>query len=265
VSKQGTIEDVLAGRADWALECRDGFALARELADGAVDHVIGDPPYDEKTHKGARTTSGKRAEKSIALSFDGVDSEHKANGNAADADINFAVLPPTSEFVPSLIRAAKRWVIAFCALEQLGTYRDASGELWIRGGIWVRTNGTPQITGDRPAQGGEGLAIIHRVGRKRWNGHGNPASWIGPRDSDPRRMHPTKKPAWLMEALIRDFTDPGELIYDPCSGEGSTGEACIKLGRRFIGCELDPKYHAAGVARIDRAARGLKQIDLLAV
>lgn len=235
------IEDVLAGRATWALECSDGFALAAALGDGAVDHVIGDPPYDERTHTRARSLK------------DG----------GSDIEIDFAVLPPLDAIVPSFIRCAKRWSIAFCAVEQIGEYARCAGEDWIRAGIWVRTNGTPQISGDRPAQGAEGIAIMHGASeKKRWNRGGNRGVWTGPICKDERRIHPTKKPLWLMEALIRDFTDPGDLVFDPTSGEGTTGEACMRLGRRFIGCEIDPKYHAAGVKRIERAANGLKQIDL---
>ena len=244
MTTQGTIAEVLAGRADWAFECRDGFALARELADGAVDHVIGDPPYDKRTHSRARSLK------------DG----------GSDIKIDFAVLPSLDKIVPSMIRAAKRWVIAFCAIEQIGEYSRCATENWIRAGIWVRTNGTPQISSDRPAQGAEGIAIMHGAAtKKRWNRGGNRGVWTGGICKDPRRMHPTKKPPWLMEALLRDFTDPGELIFDPTSGEGTTGEACIKLGRRFIGCEIDPKYHAAGLARLTRASNGMKQIDLLAI
>ncbi len=234
----------------WALEYRDGFALAAELGDGAVDHVIGDPPYDEKTHEGARSLKSQRK---VGI----------GNGGN-DQGIDFAVVPPPSAFVPAFVRCAKRWVISFCALEQLGAYSEAAGEAWVRAGLWVRTNGTPQITGDRPAQGGEGLAIMHRAGKKHWNRHGDRGVWTGVRDDCPRRIHPTKKPLWLMEKLIRGFTDPNDLVFDPASGEGTTGEACVRLGRRFIGCEIDPKYHTAGVARIDRAARGLKQTELFA-
>jgi site-specific DNA-methyltransferase (adenine-specific) len=250
MSKQGTIEDVLAGRADWALECRDGFALARGLADGAVDHVIGDPPYDKQTHAGMRTM--KDVGKETTIDFD--------------------ELPPIASFLPHIIRCSKRWTILFCTGAMLGDYkREAGGTrddggAWIRDGYWHRTNSAPQITGDRPAAGCEAIAILHKQGgRMQWNRGGHQAFWEGPICKDQRRIHKTKKPAWLMEALIRDFTDPGELIFDPTAGEGSTLEACVKLGRRCIGCEIDPKYHAAGVARIDRAARGLKQIDLLAV
>jgi len=257
MTTHGTIADVLAGRADWALECRDGFALARELADGAVDHVIGDPPYDEKTHKGARTNP-----------FHG---EARRTGDYS-LHIDFAVLPDPTEFVPRLLTITKRWILLFCTGTMLGGYERASGGSrgdgggWVRDGYWHRTDSMPQISGDRPAQAGETIAIMHRPGGKmKWNRGGYQAFWEGKICRDERRMHPTKKPAWLMEALIRDFTDPGELIFDPTAGEGSTLEAAVKLGRRCIGCEIDPKYHAAGVARIDRAARGLKQIDLLAI
>ncbi len=151
----------------------------------------------------------------------------------------------------------------------LGDYKAAaggtrdSGGAWIRDGYWHRTNGTPQITGDRPAVGVEALAIMHACGGKmRWNKGGAQAFWDGPRAESRPGRHPTKKPPWLMEALIRDFTDPGDLVFDPTAGEGTTGEACIKLGRRFIGCEIDPKYHAAGLARLIRADARPKQVGL---
>jgi len=56
-----------------------------------------------------------------------------------------------------------------------------------------------------------------------------------------------------MEALVRDFTDPGDLVLDPFAGSGTTGVACKRLGRRFLGWEKDPKYHAIAVKRIDAA------------
>ena len=107
---------------------------------------------------------------------------------------------------------------------------------------------------------------MHGDGPMRWNRGGFHGVWKGPTSKgEPRKMHPTKKPLWLMEALVRDFTDPGDLVFDPTMGEGTTGEACIRLGRRFIGCEIDPRYHAAAVRRLTRAARGGVQQPLLSV
>ena len=53
-----------------------------------------------------------------------------------------------------------------------------------------------------------------------------------------------------MEALVRDFTEPGETILDPFAGSGTTGIACIRLGRNFVGWERDPRYHAIALRRL---------------
>ena len=65
------------------------------------------------------------------------------------------------------------------------------------------------------------------------------------------RVHTTQKPLDLLLRLVEDFTDPGEVVLDPFAGSGTTGVACLRSGRRFIGIERDPKY--AQVAR-DRLA-----------
>jgi adenine-specific DNA-methyltransferase len=54
-----------------------------------------------------------------------------------------------------------------------------------------------------------------------------------------------------LQPLIEAFCPPGGLVLDPFAGSGSTGEAAFLAGRRFVGIELDPKYHAAAAARLD--------------
>ena len=53
-------------------------------------------------------------------------------------------------------------------------------------------------------------------------------------------LHPTQKPTSLLEYLIRTYSNPGDLVLDNTMGSGSTGEACINTGRKFIGIELYP-------------------------
>jgi site-specific DNA-methyltransferase (adenine-specific) len=50
------------------------------------------------------------------------------------------------------------------------------------------------------------------------------------------------------------MTQPGETIFDPFMGSGTTGVACMQLGRNFIGCEIDPGYFAIAQKRISDAA-----------
>lgn len=238
------VADVLSGRSRYALINGDGFELARQLPD-SVDLVVGDPPYDEQTHEGARTDKSPNA-----------------------SPIDFDVCPPPETFVPALLRCARRWVILFCAAEMLGDYKRAANadnaKCYIRGGIWHKTNAMPQKTGDRGAQWGEAIAILHREDKMRWNGGGKQAFYEGPKCDDPTRRHPTKKPDWLMQAILRDYAEPDNIVFDPTMGEASTGEACLKLGLRFIGCEINPIKFGWAEERMRRAEKAGKTGDIFA-
>jgi len=77
------------------------------------------------------------------------------------------------------------------------------------------------------------------------------------RDSEvgDERYHPTQKPVALIAWLLQEYTAPGDLIFDPFMGSGTTGVAALQLGRRFIGCEIDPDYFAIAEKRIAEAAK----------
>lgn len=67
-------------------------------------------------------------------------------------------------------------------------------------------------------------------------------------------VHPTQKPVALMDYLIRTYTSEGETVLDNCMGSGTTGVACMKSGRRFVGMEMNPDYFEVAKSRIQRAA-----------
>lgn len=76
--------------------------------------------------------------------------------------------------------------------------------------------------------------------------------------SDKQRgnFHPTQKPVALMEYLIRTYTNEGETVLDNCMGSGTTGVACMRSGRSFIGIEKDQKYVDVALSRLaDCASR----------
>ena len=66
-----------------------------------------------------------------------------------------------------------------------------------------------------------------------------------------RGLHPTQKPVKLLEYLIKTYTNEGELVLDNCMGSGSTGVACLKTNRKFIGIEQDDKYFEIAYNRIN--------------
>lgn len=249
MSGEGSVADVLAGSARWALVLGDSREVfRRDLEESCVDHYISDPPFLQAVSDNARAANTGAAGAHAFIDFAGVDGEEF--GIVADALVY-----------------ARRWVLIFCAMEQIGAYRQGAGREWVRASAWYRTNPAPQFTGDRPGQRYEGIAIAHRKGRKRWNRggecwapHGQTINSVADADRG-LSGHPTPKPLWLMQDCIDAFTDPDELILDPFAGSGTTGVACLRLGRRFIGIEREPKYHAVAVERLRAEERGLTLRD----
>jgi site-specific DNA-methyltransferase (adenine-specific) len=65
-----------------------------------------------------------------------------------------------------------------------------------------------------------------------------------------QKLHPSQKPVELMEYLIKTYTNEGDTVLDFTMGSGSTGVACRRLNRNFIGIELDTKYFNVAKERI---------------
>lgn len=241
-------------------DCLDPATGLASLADGSVDHVICDPPYDEHTHGAQRRGSAAKGRgKQFGLSRETISVERHVGFAAIGAAEMAAV-------AVHLARVSRRWSLIFCAMEQQATWSEAvraAGMEHVRFGIWDKPGSTPQFSGDRPGSGTEAIEIAHLPGKKRWNGGGKFGLWRCPivKEQTGERCHPTQKPLELMEKLIRDFTEPGDTILDPFAGSGSTGVAALRHGRKFIGWERDPKYHAIALKRL-AAAR--EQLELVA-
>ena len=84
--------------------------------------------------------------------------------------------------------------------------------------------------------------------------------WSGPyMRVKEKRYHPTQKPARIMEWSLGHC--PGETILDPFMGSGTTGVACMNLGRKFIGIEIEPKYFEIACQRIENAQRQQRMFE----
>ena len=69
------------------------------------------------------------------------------------------------------------------------------------------------------------------------------------------KLHPTQKPVDLMEYLIKTYTNEGETVLDFAMGSGTTGVACMNLGRKFIGIEIEEKYFNIACERIEQSQK----------
>jgi site-specific DNA-methyltransferase (adenine-specific)/modification methylase len=103
--------------------------------------------------------------------------------------------------------------------------------------VWTKINSMPTMADcemawtnlDKPSK-------VYRSLRNGWN-----------------REHPTEKPIGLMKWCIEKVSNPGDTILDPFMGSGTTGVACMQLGRNFIGIEISPEYYAIAEKRIKLA------------
>lgn len=252
------IQAVLNGSSRWAVVCSDNGDVLPTIPDKSITHIITDPPYTEHTHVKSRIGS------SIAVDGDSV-----AAGSRS-VDLGFAHIAEAERtmIAVQVARICTRWSLFFTDCEGLGDWRRAvldAGLQHIRSGAWVKLNATPQFTGDRPGTGVEMIEIAHPKGRKKWNGGGKHALWTHAiaidRAGKGDRVHTTQKPLPLMLELVELFTDPGDVVLDPFCGSGTTGVACIRLGRRFIGVEKDAKYAAVAQERLEAEAQGLSLRD----
>jgi site-specific DNA-methyltransferase (adenine-specific) len=207
----------------------DAFEIMPKL--GEVDSIITDPPYDARTHANARSLRGRQLVSTI--------------------DFDCFTEEQFTQFCRNSVAQAKRWVVMSCDWRHAAQLERAGVPL-VRFGIWHKPNGAPQFTGDRPGTGWEAVAILHRKGKKHWNGGGHHAVWAC---NVEHGEHPTQKPLKLLLDWVTKFTDAGETVLDPFMGSGTTGVACLKLGRNFIGIEKRADYFELACRRIEAVHR----------
>jgi site-specific DNA-methyltransferase (adenine-specific) len=228
-------------------DCREVLPTLPALSIGVV---MVDPPYSAEVHAGVR--SGRKR--------DLLNGQGKTQFNPRVYDLGFAHLDPHDRrlLAAEYARLSRRWVAVFSDIESCHAWRidlDAFGAKYIRTAIWDRIGGAPSFTGDRPSNPVECITLAHRKGRKVWNGGGKRGIYSHPivanrMGQHGSRIHTTQKPETLMLDLIADFTMAGELVLDSHAGSGTTGIACLRLGRRAILIERDPTYAALCIDRM---------------
>lgn len=221
---------------DCTLYLGDSLGILPALA---VDHVIGDPPYEDELHKAMgriQRTDGREMVQD--LGFDGV--------NAGRADIAAAA-----------VAASAGWVILFTLAEGVRAWRDdlqAAGAKWDTTCFWIKPDASPRFNGQGPARGAECFVTSWAgKGHRRWNAGGKRGVYTHCVNTGRQGEHPTEKPVPLMMDLVQDFTQPGQVICDPFLGSGTTGVACVALGRRFIGIEQNERWFDLACRRIEEA------------
>tara|TARA_B100001758_G_C18341264_1_gene574467 strand:- start:43 stop:900 length:858 start_codon:yes stop_codon:yes gene_type:complete len=101
----------------------------------------------------------------------------------------------------------------------------------------------------QPEHMGEGNKLLHETEyEQKWTNYPSEIIEFG---LDGNVIHPTQKPVALMEYLIKTYSNEGETVLDNCMGSGTTGVACKKTNRNFIGIEKEKEYFTQAKERIE--------------
>jgi len=227
-------------------------ALARLATEGVkVDAVISDPPYGVTRYKWDSVIP-------IPALWEGL---HKvAKDNAALA--LFGCEPFSSSLRMSNLKEFKYdWVWKKSRVLGFLNAKKQPLRCLENVSIFYRKPPTYNPQGVEPcliqdSSGASNFYGKHKHGRRLQTQTGYPRQLLE-FTSVMKLVHPTQKPLALMEYLVATYTNPGETVLDFAMGSGTTGVACKKLGRRFIGIELEEKFFDIAGERI--AAVTLKE------
>jgi site-specific DNA-methyltransferase (adenine-specific) len=200
-----------------------------------VDCVITDPPYGSETHSNAKSNKGK-GHGNKTIDFDSVEFE----------DIDF--------LLNECAKICDRWFVATMEWRHIAELWRVGNDSFdcVRFGVWVKPNPMPQISADRPANGWEGIAYLHKKGiKKYWFGGGKHGNYTLPIVTN--GDHPTGKPIQLAESFVSNFVQGSGPVFDPFMGSGTTGVACANMGKTFYGIEREEKYFVIACRRIEQA------------
>lgn len=254
--------------------------LMRYAARGA-DVMIVDPPYAAKVHR-----------KAISAGTGGAGVRKRYLG--------FAHLSEALRLRLALYASeVRRWSVVFCDLESVHLWIAAMslyGVEYVRTVPWVRWS-QPQMSGDRPPTGAEAVCVFHAPranqggGKMHWNGPGGRIKYgttatfsedvMGVPTNTPspepvaRILYDAKslrgadkysceKPLDLILALVSDYSDPGETVFDPCAGSGTTLLAAQLLGREAWGVDCSAEAVERAECRLcasDEEGRMLSERD----
>lgn len=148
------------------------------------------------------------------------------------------------------IKSQAPCMVLFCAFEQLQQYIDLGARYGLKNYIPLvfRKNFSAQVLKANMKIVGNceyGL-VLYKDKLPKFNNDGrmifNCFDW--PRDTKTPKIHPTQKPVPLLERLIEIFTDPDDVVIDPCAGSGTTLLAAANCGRRAYGFEIKKNFFA---------------------
>lgn len=212
----------------------------KNIPNESIDLIVTDPPYPT-TSRGNAGNSGGMLQKDI----------NKKGKVFTYNNIN------CKEYAPEFYRLLKDGSHCYVMtnhinlIDMLNTFTDV-GFHFIKSLIWNKGN---KIMGQYYMSQYEYILFFRKGKGKKINNCGTSDILSIPnkktKDKDGKNIHDTEKPIELMEVFVVNSSQENELVIDPFMGVGSTGLACIKNNRNFIGIEIDENYFNIAKSRLE--------------
>ena len=209
------------------------------LVDIEVNAIITDPPYGSRTHEG--WNAGEKQVRS-------------ATGQATRNAINYDAMTPSEvyRFVSHWSPRCSGWIAVMTSHDLISVwesaYRDEKRLPFAPVPIIQKR---PRLIGDGPASWAVYLMVARPRTRTMATWGCLPGMYEGPTVKKGGVIG--AKPLGLMQAIVRDYSRPGDLVCDPFAGSGTTGIAALAEARRFVGAEKDERHHKIAAKRLENA------------
>lgn len=215
---------------------------AREIVPtlGPVDHIITDPPYSERTHKGHDdVAAGVRRDgaERLALGYEALSRDGAER---------------LAELLASVTGGWLVWMTDHTLAPHIAASLESQGRYVFAPLPYFHPGRSVRLAGDGPSSWTDWIIASRTASQHRW-GTLRGGYVAGPGWDDKERMG--GKPTRLMRLLVTDYSRPGELVCDPFMGAGTTGVAAMLENRRFVGVEIDPAAFDIACRRIEQAQR----------
>lgn len=218
----------------------DCLVEMKKIPDNGVDLVLTDPPYLISKQNNFKTQKDRVGRTGIDF-----------------GKWDYSFRPSSLSFVVQKVRDGGS-VIIFHSFDQYSQIKEALGKLKFKDKIiWQKTNPMPRNRDRRYISAIEEASWYVKSGEKwvfnRQNENYEVPVYRYPSESGGgfKRYHPTQKNLQLIEKLVAIHSNEGDTVLDPFMGSGTTGVACKRLKRRFIGIEIDKKYFEIAKKRIE--------------
>jgi DNA modification methylase len=220
----------------------DCLNYMKTLPNQSIDLILTDPPYNIAQYStGNIELPGRNALNNDIAAWDHI----PLDPGKLLFDFKRIIKPDGNIFVFTSYNLIGKWHEVFdCEFDTFQFF------------IWHKTNPAPKIYRNGFLNSCEMIICLWNKGHK-WNFttqnemhnfYECPICMPPERLNNPK--HPAQKPIQLLKHIIKIASNPGDIVFDPFMGVGSTGVAALRTGRRFVGCEIDKIYYDAANLRL---------------